>query len=181
MDPVYGSWPRTPYSCGDANDGFGHDRSNYPYQELVWGCATRPPVVDGKQLWAPFPLSYPDLNDARWRNPLQLANWVSPYTAWIYRRLCPRTWTGRRSRRSRCFTPFSDCRSLASRRPLSRLSDKASSSPQDVDDQQPGHGRAGLGRDDHGFVADAVAAGRRGDWERCLLRLRLTPANAAAR
>jgi Viral BACON domain len=80
MDPVYGSWPRTPYSCGDANDGFGHNRSSYPYQELVWGCATRPPVVDGKQLWAPFPLSYPDLSDARWRNPLQLANWVSPYS-----------------------------------------------------------------------------------------------------
>lgn len=81
MDPVYGGWPRTPYSCGPANDGYGHNRSSYPYQELVWGCATRPPVVDGKQLWAPFELSLPDLNDARWRNPLQLANWVSPYSA----------------------------------------------------------------------------------------------------
>jgi hypothetical protein len=80
MDPVYGAWPRTPYSCGDANDGFGHNRGSYPYQELVWGCATRPPVVDGKQLWAPFELSLPDLNDARWRNPLQLANWKSPYS-----------------------------------------------------------------------------------------------------
>lgn len=80
MDPVYGAWPRTPYSCGAANDGYGHNRGSYPYQELVWGCATRPPVVDGKQLWAPFELSLPDLNDARWRSPLQLANWVSPYS-----------------------------------------------------------------------------------------------------
>jgi hypothetical protein len=79
MDPVYGAWPRTPYSCGAANDGFGHNRGSYPYQELVWGCATRPPVVDGKQLWAAFELSLPDLNDSRWRNPLQLANWKSPY------------------------------------------------------------------------------------------------------
>ena len=79
MDPVYGAWPRTPYSCGAANDGFGHNRGSYPYQELVWGCATRPPVVDGRQLWAPFELSLPDLNDPRWRNPLQLANWKSPY------------------------------------------------------------------------------------------------------
>ena len=52
MDPVYGAWPRTPYSCGAANDGYGHNRGSYPYQELVWGCATRPPVVDGRQLWA---------------------------------------------------------------------------------------------------------------------------------
>ncbi|HUS83437.1 MAG TPA: hypothetical protein VM013_09320 [Dehalococcoidia bacterium] len=79
MDPIYGAWPRTPYSCGAANDGYGHNRGSYPYQELVWGCATRPPVVDGKQLWRPFELSLPDLNDARWRNPLQLSNWVSPY------------------------------------------------------------------------------------------------------
>ena len=80
MDPVYGSWPRTPYSCGEGNDGFGHNRGSYPYQELVWGCAARPPVVDGRQLWSPFELSLPDLNDARWRNPLQLSNWVSPYS-----------------------------------------------------------------------------------------------------
>lgn len=45
MDPVYGSWPRTPYSCGPQNDGLGHDRSRYPYQELVYGCAAHPPMV----------------------------------------------------------------------------------------------------------------------------------------
>jgi hypothetical protein len=80
MDPIYAAWPRTPYSCGAADDGYGHNRSSYPYQELVWGCAGRPPVVDGKQLWQPLPLSLPDLNDARWRNPLQISNFVSPYT-----------------------------------------------------------------------------------------------------
>lgn len=78
MDPVYGAWPRTPYSCGAQNDGFGHDRSKYPYQELVWGCANQPPVVGGVQLWQPFGLTYPDLNDPKWRNPLQLANFVPP-------------------------------------------------------------------------------------------------------
>jgi hypothetical protein len=45
MDPVYAAWPRTPYSCGSANDGLGHDRSRYPYQELVYGCAAHPPLV----------------------------------------------------------------------------------------------------------------------------------------
>ena len=79
LDPVYGNWPRTPYSCGASNDGFGHDRSKYPYQELVWGCASQPPLVDGAPVWQPINLSLPDLNDPRWRNPLALANWVSPY------------------------------------------------------------------------------------------------------
>jgi len=42
---------RTPYSCGLSNDGYGHDRSRYPYQELVLGCVTRPPVISGTPLW----------------------------------------------------------------------------------------------------------------------------------
>ena len=45
MDPVYSAWPRTPYSCGPQSDGLGHDRSRYPYQELVYGCAAHPPMV----------------------------------------------------------------------------------------------------------------------------------------
>jgi hypothetical protein len=45
MDPIYTAWPRTPYSCGAQNDGLGHDRSRYPYQELVYGCAAHPPLV----------------------------------------------------------------------------------------------------------------------------------------
>jgi len=81
MDPIYGGWPRVPYSCGPANDGFGHNRGNYPYQELVWGCAAHPPVVNGSALWSPFELAYPDLNDPRFRGPLDLANFVFPYTA----------------------------------------------------------------------------------------------------
>jgi hypothetical protein len=80
LDPIYAPWPRTPYSCGPANDGFGHDRSKYPYQELVWGCASHPPVVDGKQLWQPLDLSLPDLTNAKWSSPLQLANWLAPYS-----------------------------------------------------------------------------------------------------
>jgi hypothetical protein len=48
MDPVYSAWPRTPYSCGPQNDGLGHDRSRYPYQELVYGCAAHPPMVRGE-------------------------------------------------------------------------------------------------------------------------------------
>ncbi|HEY7270015.1 MAG TPA: hypothetical protein VH951_09325 [Dehalococcoidia bacterium] len=79
MDPIYGSWPRAAYSCGTTGDGKGHNRANYPYQELVFGCATNPPVVDGKQLWAPLPLSLPNLNDPAWREPLKLSNFVFPY------------------------------------------------------------------------------------------------------
>jgi hypothetical protein len=79
LDPIYGAWPRVPYSCGPASDGFGHNRGNYPYQELVWGCAAHPPVVNGASLWSPFELAYPDLNDPRFRGPLDLVNFVSPY------------------------------------------------------------------------------------------------------
>ena len=53
LDPIYGGWPRVPYSCGASNDGFGHNRGNYPYQELVWGCAAHPPVINDSQLWEP--------------------------------------------------------------------------------------------------------------------------------
>ncbi len=52
MDPVYSSWPRAPYSCGPQNDGLGHDRSRYPYQELVYGCAAHPPMVRSAELAA---------------------------------------------------------------------------------------------------------------------------------
>ncbi len=79
MDPIYGSWPRPAYSCGTTGDGKGHNRANYPYQELVFGCATNPPVVEGRALWQPLPLTLPDLSDQAWRNPLRLANFVFPY------------------------------------------------------------------------------------------------------
>ncbi len=75
MDPDY-QWPRTGFSCGPANDGFGHSYSNYPYQELVFGCASRPPSVQGEQLWPPLALSLPDLSDPAWSEPLSLSNFT---------------------------------------------------------------------------------------------------------
>ncbi len=80
LDPVYGSWPRTAYSCGPQNDGLGHNRSNYPYQELVLGCAAHPPVVQGQPLWKAVPVSLPDLNNAYWRSPLDLQKFRYPYS-----------------------------------------------------------------------------------------------------
>jgi hypothetical protein len=79
MDPIYGAWPRVPYSCGPTSDGLGHNRGNYPFQELVFGCASHPPQVDGVNLWTPQPVDLPDLNDPRWREPLKLENFVYPY------------------------------------------------------------------------------------------------------
>jgi hypothetical protein len=79
MDPIYGAWPRATYSCGTTGDGKGHNRANYPYQELVIGCATNPPVVEGKPLWNSQVVSLPDLNNAAWKDKLQLSNFVFPY------------------------------------------------------------------------------------------------------
>jgi hypothetical protein len=79
MDPIYGAWPRVPYSCGPSSDGLGHNRGNYPFQELIFGCASYPPQVNGVNLWAPQPVDLPDLNDPRWREPLKLENFVYPY------------------------------------------------------------------------------------------------------
>ncbi len=79
LDPIYGAWPRPAYSCAPTGDGKGHNRSNYPYQELVFGCAANPPVVDGKQLWAGQQISLPDLNNPIWRNALSMQNFVYPY------------------------------------------------------------------------------------------------------
>ncbi len=80
MDPVYGAWPRTQYSCGPSNDGLSHNRSLFPYQELVYGCAAHPPVVQSKPLWAPLAATLPDLNNPYWRAPLDLKNFQYPYT-----------------------------------------------------------------------------------------------------
>jgi hypothetical protein len=79
MDPIYGEWPREEYSCGPESDGLGHNRSNYPYQELIIGCATNPPVVDGERLWQPQQVSLPDLNDREVKDALDLDNFVYPY------------------------------------------------------------------------------------------------------
>jgi hypothetical protein len=34
-------------------------RSDYPYQELVWGFAAHPPLINGKTMWTPVALSLP--------------------------------------------------------------------------------------------------------------------------
>lgn len=81
LDPIYGSWPRTPYSCGPQNDGLSHNRSRHPYQELVYGCMAHPPQVRGQQLWRPVRATLPDLNNVYWRTPLNLQNFRSPYSA----------------------------------------------------------------------------------------------------
>jgi hypothetical protein len=80
LDPIYGSWPRPQFSCGNLGDGKGHNRANYPYQELVIGCAANPPIVDGQALWSSQPVSLPDLRNPKWRNALDLRNFVYPYT-----------------------------------------------------------------------------------------------------
>jgi hypothetical protein len=80
MDPIYGAWPRQPYSCADHSDGKGHNRGNYPYQELVIGCAANPPMVDKQPLWQAQEISLPNLNDPTWREPLKLTNFVFPYS-----------------------------------------------------------------------------------------------------
>ncbi len=67
-------WPRSGYSCGAFDDGYGHSYGDFPYQELVFGCAARPPVVD-QQLWEPLALSLPDLEDPAWGVPLSLDTW----------------------------------------------------------------------------------------------------------
>jgi hypothetical protein len=80
MDPIYGSWPRTPYSCGPSNDGLSHNRSMHPYQELVYGCMANPPHVKGKELWEPLEATLPDLQNPYWRAPLELDKFQAPYT-----------------------------------------------------------------------------------------------------
>lgn len=72
--PSY-AWPRSGFSCGAFDDGYGHSYGDYPYQELVFGCAARPPVVVEHQLWDSLDLSLPDLEDPTWGEPLSLETW----------------------------------------------------------------------------------------------------------
>ena len=75
LNPAYSAWPRVPYSCGPQDDGFGHDRSQYPYQELVLGCVARPPAPGGSQLWSPQAVHLPDLSSPTFAGPLSPNNW----------------------------------------------------------------------------------------------------------
>ncbi len=74
LNPSY-SQTRAPYSCGPAGDSFGHDRTQYPYQEIVLGCAARPPVKGGTQLWPPQPMKLPDLTNPDFAGPLSTDKW----------------------------------------------------------------------------------------------------------
>ncbi len=49
-------WPR-PAFTGKEN------RTNYPYQELVWGLAANPPSVAGQPMWEPVALALPGRED----------------------------------------------------------------------------------------------------------------------
>jgi hypothetical protein len=66
---------RAPFSCAPNGDGFGHDRSQYPYQEVILGCAQRPPVRGGAQLWAPQEVHLPNLSDPAFAGPMNVNNW----------------------------------------------------------------------------------------------------------
>ncbi|MGB2693902.1 MAG: hypothetical protein WBD55_01805 [Dehalococcoidia bacterium] len=68
--PGFPSYPRTPFSCGPSNDGLGHNRGNYPYQELVYGCIAHPPRVGSARLWPALNVSLPNLNNANVRNAI---------------------------------------------------------------------------------------------------------------
>lgn len=50
-------WPRSTWQCGQNG---GQVRANWPYQELVWGCAANPP---GSQYWNPVSLTLPNRTD----------------------------------------------------------------------------------------------------------------------
>lgn len=49
---------RGEYSC-NLQDGFNHNRTQFAYQELVFGCVKHPPVVGGVALWAPISVTLP--------------------------------------------------------------------------------------------------------------------------
>jgi hypothetical protein len=74
LNPAY-QINRIPYSCGPTGDGFGHDRTQYPYQELVFGCIERPPTRSGTLLWESIETHLPELTDAKFAGPLDIGNW----------------------------------------------------------------------------------------------------------
>jgi hypothetical protein len=66
---------RPSYSCGPLNDGLSHDRTQYPYQELVFGCMAHPPVIGGVPLWTPQEVHLPERSNPVFAGPLSTANW----------------------------------------------------------------------------------------------------------
>jgi hypothetical protein len=84
LNPRFPAWPRTPYSCGSFDDGFGHDRSQYPYQELVLGCISHPPEPQGEPLWQPLEVSLPDLSSKDVAEALKLENFACDSSDYCY-------------------------------------------------------------------------------------------------
>ncbi len=76
LNPAY-SPTRVAFSCGPDTDGLGHDRSQYPYQELALGCAANPPVRTGTPLWPAQEVHLPDLSNPAFAEPLKLDNWAA--------------------------------------------------------------------------------------------------------
>jgi hypothetical protein len=74
--PNPSAWPRTGYSCSsNLSDGYSHSRTGYPYQELVLGCAARPPSIGGQRLWSPLGVNLPNLNDPAFDGLTSLSAW----------------------------------------------------------------------------------------------------------
>jgi hypothetical protein len=84
LNPRFPAWPRTPYSCGPFDDGFGHDRSQYPYQELVLGCMAHPPQPEGRYLWRAQEVTPPDLSQRDFAEALKLSNFVCDSDSYCY-------------------------------------------------------------------------------------------------
>jgi hypothetical protein len=87
LNPRFPAWPRTPYSCGPSDDGFSHDRSQYPYQELVFGCMANPPQPDGTPLWEAQEVNLPDLSLVEFAQPLSVENFVCDTTDSCFTRM----------------------------------------------------------------------------------------------
>lgn len=49
-------WPRPPFTGSE-------NRTNYPYQEIVWGLAANPPKRNGQLMWQPIALTLPRRED----------------------------------------------------------------------------------------------------------------------
>ena len=67
LNPAY-SLQRGAYRC-DGTQSY----ASFPYQELVLGCAARPPIVNGTSLWNPMPVTLPNLSQPAF----SLSNWTA--------------------------------------------------------------------------------------------------------
>ena len=84
LNPRFPAWPRSSYSCGPFDDGFGHDRSQYPYQELVLGCVAHPPEPDDEPLWQALEVTLPDLSLKDFAEALKLENFACDSSDYCY-------------------------------------------------------------------------------------------------